>query len=108
MRTCTIPISAVEGSEVVTIEGLSESASHPVQRAWQQLDVPQCGYCQAGQIMTAAWLVDTAGDPSDEQIDEVMSNICRCATYVRIRKAIHTAADMAKTSTEAAAADDNR
>jgi isoquinoline 1-oxidoreductase alpha subunit len=108
MRTCTIPVSAVDGLPVVTIEGLSADGSHPVQRAWQALDVPQCGYCQAGQIMTAAWLVDTEGDPSDEAIDETMSNICRCATYLRIREAIHRAAEMGAANTEAAAADDGR
>jgi isoquinoline 1-oxidoreductase alpha subunit len=108
MRTCTVPVSAVEGLEVVTIEGLSPGATHPVQVAWQELDVPQCGYCQAGQIMTAAWLVDTMGDPTDAQIDEEMSNICRCATYLRIRDAIHRAANMRSTSTEAEAEEANR
>ena len=108
MRTCTVPISAVDGLEVVTIEGLAPGASHPVQRAWQELDVPQCGYCQAGQIMTAAWLVDSVGSPTDEQIDEEMSVICRCAAYPRIRAAVHRAAEMGGASTEAEAGEEGR
>lgn len=96
-RTCTLPASAVAGAQITTIEGLSPDGSHPVQRAWQQLDVPQCGYCQAGQIMVAAWLIDREGAPTDEQIDAAMNNICRCATYQRIRAAIHRAAETVAT-----------
>ena len=92
-RTCVLPISAVMGAEITTIEGLSRDGSHPVQQAWQELDVPQCGYCQAGQIMTAAWLIDQTGSPTDEQIDSAMNNICRCLTYRRIRAAVHRAAE---------------
>ena len=92
-RACVTPISAVAGSEVTTIEGLSEDGSHPVQAAWQEENVPQCGYCQAGQIMSAAALLRSNDDPSDREIDQSMSgNICRCGTYVRIRRAIKRAA----------------
>jgi len=92
-RTCTLPASAVAGADITTIEGLSPDGSHPVQRAWQELDVPQCGYCQAGQMMVAAWLIDRRGSPTDWDIDNEMENICRCATYRRIREAIHLAAE---------------
>lgn len=93
VRSCTTPVSAAEGGEVVTIEGLSEEGTHPVQRAWIEENVPQCGYCQAGQIMSAAALLARNPAPSDEEIDRAMSgNLCRCATYVRIRRAIHRAA----------------
>jgi isoquinoline 1-oxidoreductase alpha subunit len=96
--SCTVPISAAQGADVVTIEGLSPDGSHPVQRAWMELDVPQCGYCQAGQIMSAAALLARAPSPTDAQIDEAMNrNLCRCATYLRIRKAIHRAAELATT-----------
>jgi aerobic-type carbon monoxide dehydrogenase small subunit (CoxS/CutS family) len=92
-RSCVTPVSAVQGKRVVTIEGLSPDASHPVQRAWVEEDVPQCGYCQSGQIMSAAVLLAEKPNPSDEDIDLAMSgNICRCGTYQRIRRAIHTAA----------------
>jgi len=92
-RSCRRPISAVAGADVTTIEGLSADGSHPVQRAWQEIDVPQCGYCQAGQIMSAAALIKRNPKPSDADIDAAMSgNICRCATYSRIRQAIHSAA----------------
>jgi isoquinoline 1-oxidoreductase alpha subunit len=92
-RSCNRPMSRVAGTEVTTIEGLSPDGTHPLQLAWQELDVPQCGYCQAGQIMSAAALLKRAPKPTDAQIDAAMSgNICRCATYVRIRKAIHKAA----------------
>ena len=94
-RACITPISAVEGRTVTTIEGLSPDASHPLQRAWMELDVPQCGYCQAGQLMSAAALLARTPSPTDEQIDQAMSgNLCRCATYNRIRAAIHRASDM--------------
>ena len=92
-RACVTPVSALEGKSVVTIEGLSESGDHPVQRAWRAENVPQCGYCQSGQIMQAAALLSKTPRPSDEQIDQAMAgNICRCGTYVRIRAAIHAAA----------------
>lgn len=92
-RSCVTPVAAVQGSEVTTIEGLSPDGSHPLQRAWEELDVPQCGYCQAGQLMSAAALLARTPKPTDEQIDQAMNgNICRCATYQRIRQAIHHAA----------------
>ncbi|MGQ0765255.1 MAG: (2Fe-2S)-binding protein [Gemmatimonadota bacterium] len=98
VRSCQTPISEVGAREVTTIEGLSESASHPLQRAWQELDVPQCGYCQAGQIMSAAALLARTPRPTDDDIDDAMNgNICRCATYLRIRQAIHKAAGAAAT-----------
>ncbi|MEP7244449.1 MAG: (2Fe-2S)-binding protein [Gammaproteobacteria bacterium] len=93
-RSCITPVSAVEGKNVTTIEGLATPAGKAVQSAWVNLDVPQCGYCQSGQIMTAAGLLATNSKPSDDDIDSAMSgNICRCATYVRIRAAIHEAAE---------------
>jgi isoquinoline 1-oxidoreductase alpha subunit len=93
VRACVTPVSAAEGRKVVTIEGLSKDGSHPVQLAWQAHNVPQCGYCQTGQIMQAAALLAATPKPSDAQIDEAMAgNICRCGTYVRIRAAIHAAA----------------
>lgn len=93
VRSCTLPISAVGGRSITTIEGLSEEGDHPVQQAWLEHDVPQCGYCQAGQIMSAASLLDTNSNPSDDEIDQAMNgNICRCGTYLRIRAAIKTAA----------------
>lgn len=96
-RACTLPVSAVGGASVVTIEGLSADASHPLQRAWQELDVPQCGYCQAGQIMSAAALLRAHPSPSDSDIDQAMAgNLCRCATYIRIRAGIHRAAELAR------------
>ena len=96
-RACLTPISAVGKANVTTIEGLSDDADHPVQQAWLKHNVPQCGYCQSGQIMSAAALLSTNKDPSDSDIDAAMAgNICRCGTYDRIRKAIHTAADLAK------------
>jgi isoquinoline 1-oxidoreductase alpha subunit len=95
-RTCILPIVAVQGRTVTTIEGLAPDADHPVQRAWRALDVPQCGYCQSGMIMTAAHLLEQKPAPSDLDIDAAMTNLCRCATYVRIRKAIHFAAEIGK------------
>jgi isoquinoline 1-oxidoreductase subunit alpha len=93
VRSCVVPVSAVRGRRVTTIEGLSSDRSHPVQRAWIELDVPQCGYCQSGQIMSAAALLARTPAPSDADIDAAMSgNICRCGTYRRIRAAIHRAA----------------
>jgi isoquinoline 1-oxidoreductase alpha subunit len=89
-RSCITPISAVAGKKVTTIEGLSAEHSHPVQRAWIEVDVPQCGYCQSGQIMAAAALLAKNPHPSDSEIDDGMSgNLCRCGTYLRIRQAIH-------------------
>ena len=94
-RSCITPISAVAGKKVTTIEGLSEEGNHPVQQAWIEIDVPQCGYCQCGQIMSAAALLAKKPNPSDADIDDFMSgNICRCGTYQRIRKAIHRAAEI--------------
>jgi isoquinoline 1-oxidoreductase subunit alpha len=95
VRSCVLPLSALEGKRITTIEGLSRDRSHPVQRAWIELDVPQCGYCQSGQIMSAAALLRQNPRPSDAEIDAAMAgNICRCGTYQRIRKAIHRAADL--------------
>lgn len=92
-RSCVTPVSAVGARKVMTIEGLSPDSSHPVQRAWIELDVPQCGYCQSGQIMSAAALLAQTPQPTDADIDAAMSgNICRCGTYQRIRAAIHRAA----------------
>ena len=101
-RSCVRPVRSVAGAEVTTIEGLSPDASHPLQRAWEELDVPQCGYCQAGQLMSAAALLRRNPKPTDADIDEAMSgNICRCATYTRIREAIHAAANGTATQTDA-------
>ena len=92
-RSCVTPLSAVAGKKVTTIEGLSRNSSHPVQKAWLALDVPQCGYCQSGQIMSAAALLAKNRNPSDADIDAAMSgNLCRCGTYTQIRAAIHAAA----------------
>jgi aerobic-type carbon monoxide dehydrogenase small subunit (CoxS/CutS family) len=96
VRSCSMPMSGVAGKSVTTIEGLSTDGSHPVQQAWLEGDVPQCGYCQSGQIMQAAALLAKNKKPSDSDIDEVMKgNICRCGTYQDIRHAIHRAADIA-------------
>ena len=92
-RSCSIPVSTVKPADrIVTIEGLSSDSSHPVQKAWVELDVPQCGYCQSGQIMAAAALLAKNPQPTDQDIDDAMSNICRCGTYQRIRAAVHMAA----------------
>jgi isoquinoline 1-oxidoreductase subunit alpha len=97
MRSCILPLRALEGKTITTIEGLSQDRSHPLQRAWIELDVPQCGYCQSGQIMSAAALLKNNPAPSDADIDAAMAgNICRCGTYPRIRKAIHRAAALPK------------
>ncbi|MCP5090647.1 MAG: (2Fe-2S)-binding protein [Gammaproteobacteria bacterium] len=94
MRSCVVPVSAAAGRNVTTIEGLSEDGSHPVQVAWRELNVAQCGYCQPGQIMSAAALLERNANPSDDDIDAAMSgNICRCGTYTRIREAIHKVAE---------------
>jgi isoquinoline 1-oxidoreductase subunit alpha len=91
VRSCQMPVSAVGNNKVITIEGLSAKGDHPLQQAWEELDVSQCGYCQAGQIMAAAALLKKVPNPSDEDIDSTITNICRCGTHVRIRKAIHLA-----------------
>ena len=94
VRSCSIPVRAVGTRAVTTIEGLSADGSHPLQKAWVDEDVPQCGYCQAGQIMSAAALLSKTGTPTDEDIDNAMAgNLCRCGTYPRIRRAIHRAAE---------------
>lgn len=93
VRSCMFPVSAVGASKVVTIEGLSKNGDHPVQQAWEDLDVSQCGYCQTGQIMVAAALIRRKPNPTDDDIDSAMTNICRCGTHVRIRKAVHAAAE---------------
>jgi len=96
-RSCQVPVSAVAGKEITTIEGISTDASHPVQQAWIAEQVPQCGYCQSGQIMSAVALLTKTKNPTDADIDAAMSgNICRCGTYQRIRRAIHRAAGGAK------------
>ena len=97
MRSCALPVAAVADAQITTIEGLSKNGDHPIQQAWQEIDVPQCGYCQAGQIMSAAALIKNNPNPSDAAIDAAMhGNICRCGTYPRIREAIHSAAQKAK------------
>jgi isoquinoline 1-oxidoreductase alpha subunit len=98
-RTCVLPVSAAQGAKVTTIEGLSPDGTHALQRAWEELDVPQCGYCQAGQLMSAAALLAKTPKPTDAQIDAAMNgNLCRCATYSRIRQGIHRAAEMQQVS----------
>lgn len=95
-RACLTPVSALGGTKVTTIEGLSMDGSHPLQRAWCEIDVAQCGYCQAGQLMSAAALLAKNPRPSDQDIDDAMAgNLCRCATYLRIRAGIHRAAELA-------------
>jgi isoquinoline 1-oxidoreductase alpha subunit len=96
VRSCQTPVSTADNAKITTIEGLSADGSHPVQLAWADLDVPQCGYCQAGQMMSAAALLAKTPKPSDQDIDDAMNgNICRCGTYIRIRQAIHKAAALA-------------
>jgi isoquinoline 1-oxidoreductase alpha subunit len=95
VRSCVLPVSAVQGRKITTIEGLSPDGSHPVQQAWAEVDVVQCGYCQSGQIMSAAALLSQKADPTDDEIDLAMAgNICRCGTYQRIRQAVRRAAAM--------------
>ncbi len=95
VRSCVTPMSSVEGKRVTTIEGLSPDTNHPVQQAWIEHDVPQCGYCQSGQIMTAASLLEKTASPTDADIDEALrGNICRCGAYTQIREAIHRAAEI--------------
>jgi isoquinoline 1-oxidoreductase alpha subunit len=93
-RSCSIPVSALAGKAITTIEGLSADGTHPVQLAWIEHDVPQCGYCQSGQIMAAVALLKRTPKPTDAQINAEMSNICRCGTYLRVRAAIHRAAEL--------------
>jgi isoquinoline 1-oxidoreductase subunit alpha len=105
VRSCQLPVAGLQGAEITTIEGLSTDGSHPVQRAWDEIDVPQCGYCQAGQIMSAAALLAKNPSPSDADITTAMNgNLCRCATYLRIREAIHKAAGTSAESPAAPAA----
>jgi isoquinoline 1-oxidoreductase alpha subunit len=92
VRSCSLPVASVGSYKITTIEGLSADGTHPVQKAWEEVDVPQCGYCQSGQIMAAAALLKKNPHPTDNDIDAAMTNICRCGTHYRIRKAIHTAA----------------
>ena len=100
-RSCVTPVGAVKGAEVTTIEGLSPDGTHPLQRAWEEVDVPQCGYCQAGQLMSAAALLKKTPNPTDADIDAAMNgNLCRCGTYLRIRRAIKRAAHATRDSSE--------
>lgn len=97
VRSCIVPVSSIEpGQDIVTIEGLSADNNHPLQQAWKELDVPQCGYCQPGMIMTAAALLNTIPNPTDEDINNKVTNICRCGTFNRVRAGIHLAANIAK------------
>jgi isoquinoline 1-oxidoreductase alpha subunit len=96
VRSCSIPVSAAAGQKITTIEGISKDSSHAVQKAWVALDIPQCGYCQSGQIMAAVALLKRVPKPTDADIDAAMSNICRCGTYQRIRDGIHVAAGQQK------------
>ena len=96
VRSCSIPVSGVAGQKITTVEGLSKDGSHPVQQAWVALDVPQCGYCQSGQVMAAVALLKRVPEPTDADIDAAMTNICRCGTYQRIRDGIHVAAGQKK------------
>ena len=100
VRSCVTKLKRAEGQKITTIEGLSKNNDHPLQLAWQEIDVPQCGYCQAGQLMSAAVLLRENPNPTDEDIDDSMTgNICRCGTYLRIRKAIHRAAEIQRMGT---------
>jgi len=111
VRSCQTPVAAAVDAKITTIEGLSADGTHPVQVAWQEIDVPQCGYCQAGQMMSAAALLAKTPKPSDQDIDAAMNgNICRCGTYIRIRQAIHKAASLSapKSSSAAEAASSDR
>ena len=105
LRSCSMPVSAIKATDkIVTIEGLSATRAHPVQTAWAALDVPQCGYCQSGQIIAAVALLKKKPNPTDAEIDAAMTNICRCGTYQRIRTAVHMAADMPTAGKSAAVA----
>ncbi len=92
-RSCQVPVESVDGAEITTIEGLSQKGDHPLQKAWVELNVPQCGYCQSGMLMAAAALLKVNPKPTDEDINESVNNICRCGTYSRIKAAIHKAAE---------------
>ena len=94
VRSCSLPVGRAIGTPITTIEGLSPDGSHPVQLAWKELDVPQCGYCQSGMVLTAAAMLQKTPNPTDDDIDRQMTNACRCGTYLRIRQAIHRAARM--------------
>jgi isoquinoline 1-oxidoreductase subunit alpha len=94
-RSCSIQAAKVVGTSITTIEGLSSDGSHPVQRAWAELNVPQCGYCQSGQMMAAAALLNQRAKPTDSEIDQTMDNVCRCGTYQRVRAGIHRASELA-------------
>ncbi len=97
VRSCSVPVSSIKPTDkILTIEGLSRNSSHPVQKAWAAIDVPQCGYCQSGQIMAAAALLKKKPQPTDADIDAAMTNICRCGTYQRVRAAVHMVADTTK------------
>jgi isoquinoline 1-oxidoreductase alpha subunit len=99
VRSCLTPVSAATSAPITTVEGLSADGTHPVQLAWQEIDVPQCGYCQAGQMMSASALLAKTPQPTDKDIDEAMNgNLCRCATYLRIRQAIHRAASLSSSN----------
>lgn len=103
VRACVTPVSTVGAQRITTVEGLSSDRSHPVQRAWVDMDVPQCGYCQSGQLMSAAALLARVAQPTDADIDAAMQgNLCRCGTYPRIRKAIHRAAELAREASPSA------
>lgn len=105
-RCCVLPVSAAEGKAITTIEGLSADGSHPVQRAWVELDTPQCGYCQPGMIMAAAALLADNASPSDADIDQRITNICRCGTFPRVREGIHRAAELATNAMTDSAAEE--
>jgi isoquinoline 1-oxidoreductase alpha subunit len=96
VRSCSVPASAAIGRNVTTIEGVSSDGNHPIQRAWKELDAPQCGYCHSGMIMSALALLDRSPEPTDADIDAGVTNACRCSSYHRIRKAIHLAAELMK------------
>jgi len=98
-RSCRVPVEAAVGAQITTIEGLAPDATHPLQQAWLELSVPQCGYCQAGMLMAAAALLKTKPKPTDDDIDAAITNICRCGTYPRVRAAIHRAADTMRSVT---------
>lgn len=105
VRSCGLVVSDAAGKEVVTIEGLDPQGNHPVQKAWREVNVPQCGYCQAGQIMSASAMLEKKPNPTDQDIDAAMNgNLCRCGTYLRIRKAIHRAASIAMSASKQPAA----
>jgi isoquinoline 1-oxidoreductase alpha subunit len=96
VRSCIVPVAAAEGKSIATIEGVSRDGNHPVQRAWKELDAPQCGYCQSGMIMSALALLAKNPSPTDADIDTEITNVCRCSSYHRVRKAIHRAAELMK------------